>query len=407
VFFLFVNQYITDMKKLIFILFATILQTAWAQPADFTYSVNNLTVSFTNNSSLPNGNPDSLYYEWEINGPGSFTNSTNRLSTNPEYTFVTVRNQYTATLRIQQAIRFGSTSDSVIINTVASKAEIINMGTNANRTISGNVTLNSNNITNGIIFLLKQTGNTLFEIKNANLTNGTFSFTELNNDTFLLWAINFDTTTNDLKAALPTYSGNQTDFSQAVPLIVNGQDITGYSLALQSSTGSNGALRISTTFKTEPQNDISLLLYSNESNSFVGHVRFNKIRNNTLEFNNIATGNYTIFPIMNGIPYPQQRFQVNADTAIELDLNTTTGLRSTINQTIDVDVFPNPSKNKLHVHVTDAKILSVTLYTLNGQSKVMELSNNSSIDLSEEKSGMYLLQIVTDKGTITRSVIKE
>jgi hypothetical protein len=396
------------MKKLILILFSTILQSGWAQTADFTYSVNNLTVSFTNNSTLPNGNPDSLYYEWEINGPGSFSNNTNRFSSNPAYTFVTVGNQYTVTLRIQQSIRFGSTSDSVMINTVASKTQIINMGTNANRSISGTVTRNNNNITNGIIFLLKQSGNTLFEIKNANLTNGTFSFGALNNDTFVLWAINFDTTTNDLKAALPTYSGNQTDFSQAVPLIVNGQDITGYSLALQSSTSLNGALRISTTFKTEPQNDISLLLYSNESNSFVGHVRFNKTRNNTTEFNNIATGSYTIYPIMNGIPYPPQRFQVNADTAIELDLNTpTTGLRSTLNQTIDVDVFPNPSKNKLHVHVTDAKILSVTLYTLNGQSKTVELSNSTSIDLSEEKSGMYFLQIVTDKGIATKRIIKE
>lgn len=396
------------MKKLIFILFATALQSAWAQTADFAYSVNNLTVSFTNNSTLPNGNPDSLYYEWEINGPGGFSNNTNRFSNNPAYTFVTVGNQYTATLRIQQAIRFGSTSDSVMINTVASKTEIINMGTNANRTISGTVTLNSNNITNGTIFLIKQSGNTLFEIKNANLTNGTFSFTELSNDTFLLWAINFDTTTNDLKAALPTYSGNQTDFLQAVPLIVNGQDITGYSLALQSSTNLNGTLRITTTFKTEPQNDISLLLYSNESNSFVGHVRFNKTLNNTTEFNNIATGSYTIYPIMNGIPYPQQRFQVNADTAIELDLNSpTTGLRSAISPSINLVVFPNPAQNTIHLQATDAKIISVTLYSLNGQSKEMALSNNSSIDLSEEKSGMYFLQIVTDKGTTKRRFIKE
>jgi hypothetical protein len=67
------------------------------------------------------------------------------------------------------------------------------------------------------------------------------------------------------------------------------------------------------------------------------------------------------------------------------------------------NVFPNPIENTLNLSVKANKI---ELYTILG-SKIKEYNNTKQINLSEYKSGIYLLKIFLYQKNITRKIIKK
>ena len=75
---------------------------------------------------------------------------------------------------------------------------------------------------------------------------------------------------------------------------------------------------------------------------------------------------------------------------------------------LDYKIFPNPvSGNYLNVKAN--QVLKVGVYDVLGKlimsSKVD--SNNSKIDVSQLKKGLYLIKLESDKGTITKKLIKQ
>jgi hypothetical protein len=74
-----------------------------------------------------------------------------------------------------------------------------------------------------------------------------------------------------------------------------------------------------------------------------------------------------------------------------------------------VNLYPNPAKNKVTLDIGQNHVLSVEIATLSG--KILFKSNkivqNQAFDLSEYQKGIYLMNIKTDKGKLTRKIVKD
>ena len=73
----------------------------------------------------------------------------------------------------------------------------------------------------------------------------------------------------------------------------------------------------------------------------------------------------------------------------------------------DIKIFPNPVKNLFSIsNKNNFQIQSVEISNMLGQTLQMNINNNN-IDVSDLKSGSYILKIVTEKGTSNTKFIKE
>lgn len=76
----------------------------------------------------------------------------------------------------------------------------------------------------------------------------------------------------------------------------------------------------------------------------------------------------------------------------------------------DFSVFPNPTKDIVNVSNTTSSINSIEITDLNG--RVVKTVNaidasNAQVNISDLSTGVYMMKIVSDKGTTTKKVIKE
>ena len=81
-----------------------------------------------------------------------------------------------------------------------------------------------------------------------------------------------------------------------------------------------------------------------------------------------------------------------------------------IENTSQINIFPNPVKNNLKIDLPDnIRINHLSLFSINEQIlfQKTQLFNFTSIDLSEIKSGIYILKIETENNTIVKKIIKE
>jgi PKD repeat protein len=71
----------------------------------------------------------------------------------------------------------------------------------------------------------------------------------------------------------------------------------------------------------------------------------------------------------------------------------------------EISLFPNPANDQLHIN-SGLRILSVALYDLSGQQKMMadDFGNNYSINLGGYPAGTYILRIITEKGSMQRKI---
>ncbi len=92
--------------------------------------------------------------------------------------------------------------------------------------------------------------------------------------------------------------------------------------------------------------------------------------------------------------------------AVEALLGTNTNSFSTK----DFSVFPNPAKDFVNVSSTSSSINSIEISDLNG--RVVKTVNaidaaNAQVNVADLSTGVYMMKIVSDKGTTTKKVIKE
>ena len=74
----------------------------------------------------------------------------------------------------------------------------------------------------------------------------------------------------------------------------------------------------------------------------------------------------------------------------------------------EIELFPNPVNNKLSiVNKANEKILKCNIYNLNGQ-KVQSYNNlNNKINVSKLKSGLYIVELVTENRIISNKIVIE
>ncbi len=70
---------------------------------------------------------------------------------------------------------------------------------------------------------------------------------------------------------------------------------------------------------------------------------------------------------------------------------------------VDARVYPNPVTESVYIEARD--LLEVNLYSLEG--RTLGSDQDGSLDMSGLAPGIYLIQILTEKGTVTQKVIKQ
>ena len=71
-----------------------------------------------------------------------------------------------------------------------------------------------------------------------------------------------------------------------------------------------------------------------------------------------------------------------------------------------VSVYPNPASERVFVNTdADSNLIQLSLYGLLGQ--LLRTAKENSISVSELPKGVYFLQIMTDKGEVTKKIVVE
>jgi hypothetical protein len=72
-----------------------------------------------------------------------------------------------------------------------------------------------------------------------------------------------------------------------------------------------------------------------------------------------------------------------------------------------INIYPNPTKNKLNITVNDSLIInSVEIYNIMGQ-LMKTVKNSNELNISSLDAGVYFAKVITNKGNITKKIIKE
>jgi hypothetical protein len=92
--------------------------------------------------------------------------------------------------------------------------------------------------------------------------------------------------------------------------------------------------------------------------------------------------------------------------SINYDIESTT---EEIKNTFATKVFPNPTKSKLNIEsefpIEDISIINLLNQKVKNWKVNMDL--NQTIDLFGLPNGVYILQLSSSKGTVTKKIVKE
>ena len=71
-----------------------------------------------------------------------------------------------------------------------------------------------------------------------------------------------------------------------------------------------------------------------------------------------------------------------------------------------VSIYPNPAFNALTINTDNLNINSLSIVSLTGQTVKIETTTTKTMDVSDLPSGVYFLQVQTDKGMVNKRFIK-
>jgi len=85
--------------------------------------------------------------------------------------------------------------------------------------------------------------------------------------------------------------------------------------------------------------------------------------------------------------------------------NFTVGLKENSALENSIQLYPNPVKDVLNINTT-SQLQRVRIFTIDGKLQ-LESQNSTNIDVSHFQAGLYLIEMTTDKGVVTKRLIKE
>lgn len=171
-----------------------------------------------------------------------------------------------------------------------------------------------------------------------------------------------------------------------------------------------------TLFHTDNHNIVDLLEYNTWY--YVGPYK-NSTTLNTVDFVPFEKSYYNYGPI--GFPYSNEEFEgytsgPETKDTIQVYIKKgnqtwgtpftfTVGLNENSSLANKVTIYPNPAQSFVQLQ-TDLSVTNVRIFSANGQ-LLDELVNTKRIALDNLQSGMYLLRITTDEGSVTKRLIIE
>lgn len=73
-----------------------------------------------------------------------------------------------------------------------------------------------------------------------------------------------------------------------------------------------------------------------------------------------------------------------------------------------ISIFPNPTNAILNINLVDVQNAKIVLFDLHGRKLISQsMSNSLKLDISHLSKGMYILQVETEAGQLTKQIVKE
>lgn len=97
-----------------------------------------------------------------------------------------------------------------------------------------------------------------------------------------------------------------------------------------------------------------------------------------------------------------------AGSTITTGSTCTTLSTEVFSQELKSNIYPNPTKNTVHINLKNSSQAEIDIYDLNGRLiKKQSIQNNDSINLSSFANGIYLFKITSKEGVVTKRIIKQ
>ncbi len=402
------------IKKMLILSVITLvlgINSANSQTASFTYSVNSKKVTTINTSIFTKTSNDSFTANWYFQGGG---NILFEKFDSASYEFFTGGN-YQVRLKLNHFVRdlINPTRWTLKQDTIQSISTISVSASNIFN-LSGNVKWRGTNINKGNVHLLKKNDSNFVSVRFAQINGtGNYSFNNLTNDTFIIWAqpIICDTCILNSTNVIPTYYGNSEKIDSALKIIPT-SNLTNINIDLKEPSMLSGLLKLTGKVSngTNFIGNTSLLLYNINKSKVYRHSISNNF-NGEYTLDKIEAGNYLIQPIVNGIPYSTLNLTVSTDNSVvNIDLSTlTTSVKEQFYKKGLFSIYPNPFTEKINIYNgTQSKLNTVSILNLQGQ--LVFKSENldiNVIELSELNSGLYFITLTdTDGVSNTIKILK-
>lgn len=381
--------------------------SANSQTASFTYNIVSKKVTTINTSTFTKTSNDSFTANWYFQGGG---NILFEKFDSASYEFFTGGN-YQVRLKLNHFVRdlINPTRWTLKQDTIQSISTISVSASNIFN-LSGNVKWKGTNINKGNVHLLKKNDSNFVSVRFAQINGtGNYSFNNLTNDTFIIWAqpIICDTCILNSSNVIPTYYGNSEKIDSALKIIPT-SNLTNINIDLKEPSMLSGLLKLTGKVSngTNFIGNTSLLLYNINKSKVFRHSVSNNF-NGEYSLDKIEAGNYLIQPIVNGIPYSTINLTVSTDNSVvNIDLSTlTTSVKEQFNNKVLFSIYPNPFTDKININNgTQSKLNAISILNLQGQ--IVYKSENldlNDIELSELKTGLYFITI-TDTNGLTETI---
>ena len=147
------------------------------------------------------------------------------------------------------------------------------------------------------------------------------------------------------------------------------------------------------------QNDVDAYFQiTNDFNSSKGSATENTFTTSTFNFTASANEVVVYIRSLQAVDSSHETFYDNL-SLVEANTASSENLSS-----ISINLYPNPTNDIVHISGFD-RVDAIRLYSLNGQ-LVKQLTNTNSINLSDHKRGVYLVEVIVDDKTLVNKLIK-
>jgi len=215
---------------------------------------------------------------------------------------------------------------------------------------------------------------------------------------------------------------NLSDLNQLTTLIATGNALlTSLTLPGQTAPGPKSSLANKITVNT------ALTTVDLHGNGLTGTLDLSnytsltsiKVNDNSLTGLNVKNGNNTNVPtanfdarnnnltniVVDDVNYSTTNW-TNVDAGVTFTTDATLGVSDNILST-KVSVYPNPTNGHLQINIpTGYQLKQISVYDITGKQVKYSNSDASTLDIGNLSEGFYLLKISTDKGVVSKKVLK-